>query len=144
VTIEGGAFVGSVDAAGRLAVEDFEVSVAPIEIPEEVFNKPAQLSDVRVRLAEPVTGAIAWSSEDDATATLTLDLDLDWAIAVNGGKTPLGTQHLPPIAIDVTFTGAGDHVDATVGLAASGELWNWAGLLELTRLQLAVTAATPD
>jgi len=40
-----------------------------------------------------------WTDDDDATATAMIDLDLAWSIAVNGGVTPLGTQHLPPITV---------------------------------------------
>jgi hypothetical protein len=144
ITIENGEVVASVDDAGKLTVSKLEVAIAPLDIPEEVFKKPAQLSDVRVKLAKPVTGMAQWSGDDDATATLTLSFDLYWAISINGGKTPLGTQHLPPITVDVMFTGAGDHVDASIALDAMGELWNWAGLIELTRLQLSLAAGTVD
>ena len=102
------------------------------------------LKDVRVKLTDAVSGQTTWTSDDDATVTLTLELDLDWSIAVNGSQTPLGTQHLPPVPVDVMLTGAGDHIDASIGLHASGELWNWAGLLELTGLELALSAETTE
>jgi hypothetical protein len=144
LVIESGELFATVDAGGRLSLSKFEVRVAPIEIPEEVFKKPAQLSDVRVKLTEPATGAAQWASDDEAQATLPLRLDLEWAIAVNGGKTPLGTQHLPPVDVDLTLTGDGGSVEATIALAATGMLWNWAGLLELTHLELRLEAATLD
>jgi hypothetical protein len=144
VTISSGELHASVDQAGTLKLEAFEVGVEPIAIPEEVFKKPASLDDVKVKLAESTTGQTTWTGDDDATVTLTLSLDLDWAIAVNGAKTPLGTQHLPPVPVDVTLTGAGDHIDATIGLHASGELWDWAGLLELTGLELSLSAETTN
>lgn len=144
IAIETGEFVASIDAAGKLSVPAFEVGIAPVDIPEEVFKKPAQLSDVRVKLAKPIAETIHWSGDDDATATLTVQLDLYWAIAINGGKTPLGTQHLPPITVDVMLTGGPDHVDASIGLDAQGELWSWAGLLELTKLQLSLSASTEE
>ena len=56
----------------------------------------------------------------------------------------LGTQHLRPITIDVAFTGSGEQVDASISLVAVGELWNWAGLIELTALELSLAAATVD
>ena len=144
VTISSGELRGSVDHAGTFKLETFEVGVAPIDIPEEVFKKPAQLKDVRVKLTTAASGQTVWTSDDDATVTLTLALDLDWSIAVNDTQTPLGTQHLPPVPVDVTLTGAGDHVDASIGLHASGELWDWAGLLELTGLELSLSAETTD
>jgi hypothetical protein len=144
LVIEGGELSASVDASGAITLASFEVGVASIEIPEEVFKKPAQLSDVRIKLTAPASGAATWSDDDTATATLGMTLDLAWSITVNGGKTPLGTQHLPPIDVDVTLGGDGDHVEASVALAASGELWNWAGLLQLNHLELALAATTVD
>jgi hypothetical protein len=144
VTISGGELRATVDSAGTLEVQQFQVSVEPIDIPMEVFNKPAQLKDVKVKLAAATKGETSWSSDDDATVTLTLSLDLDWSIAVNDTQTPLGTQHLPPVPVDIALTGAGDHVDASIGLHAQGELWNWAGLLELTGLELAISGETTN
>lgn len=144
LVITSGEMVGHLDSRGMLKLDKLEVAVGPIDIPEEVFNKPAQLVDVRVVLASTVSGDTQWNGDDEATAKLTLMLDLEWSIAINGGKTPLGTQHLPPIDVNVTLAGGGDHVDATIALAANGKLWNWAGLLELTGLELAVSAATLD
>jgi hypothetical protein len=144
VTISSGELSASVNRTGTLKLEAFEVGVAPIDIPEEVFKKPAQLKDVRVKMTNAAEGQTNWTSDDDATVTLTLDLDLDWSIAVNGAQTPLGTQHLPPVPLDVVLTGAGDHVDASIGLHASGELWDWAGLLELTGLEMSLSAETTD
>jgi hypothetical protein len=144
VTIQNGEIAAKVDARGTLTVEHLEVALAPIEIPEDVFKKPAQLDDVRLTLRKPASAPTVWTTADDAHATLTLELDFDWSIFINGGKTPLGTQHLPPVTIDVAITGAGDHVDASVALAASGELWNWAGLIEMTKLELSLSAATAD
>ena len=144
ITIESGEVAAKVDANGVLTLDTLIVDFAPIEIPEEVFKKPAQLDDVKISLTKPASAPAVWTSEDDATATLTLDLDFDWLIAINGGKTPLGTQHLPPVTIDVVLTGGGDHVDAALTLRASGELWNWAGLLEMTELELSLSAATLD
>lgn len=144
VSIQGGDVIAQVDGSGALAIDELTVVVAPIDIPDDVFKKPAQLVDVRFSLTSPAKADMQWTSDDDATATLTLALDFDWAIAVNGGKTPLGTQHLPPVMVDVALTGAGDHIDATLSLHADGELWNWADLLEVTKLDLALGAATTD
>jgi hypothetical protein len=144
ITIENGEVLGSVNALGNLELGKLEVGVAPIDIPEEVFGKPAQLTNVRVRLPKALVGELAWSSDDDATTQLSLALDLDWAIAVGGNQTPLGTQHLPPVPVDFAITGGGDHIDASIDMHAAGELWNWAGLLELTGLELELSAATAD
>lgn len=144
VQISNGELKASADNAGTLTLSTFEVGVDPIDIPEEVFHKPAQLSDVRIKLTKPVSGQTTWTSDDDATVTLSLALDLEWAISVNGSKTPLGTQHLPPVPVDLMLTGAGDHVDASIGLHAEGELWNWAGLLKLTAMEMSLAAETTN
>jgi hypothetical protein len=144
LVIDGGELSATVDSTGRLSLATFQVGVAPIEIPEEVFKKPAQLSDVRITLTAPATGASVWSGDDAATAKLSMALDLEWSITVNGGKTPLGSQHLPTIDVDVTLGGDADNVEASVALAASGELWNWAGLLQLSHLELALAATSVD
>ena len=144
LVIEGGELRAKVDDSGTLTLESFEVAVAPIEIPEDVFKKPAQLADVKVKLLEATTGTASWTSENEATATLQLKLDLEWAIAINGGKTPLGEQHLPPVDVQFTLSGDGEYVGATIGLAATGELWNWAGLLQMTKLELELGAETVE
>lgn len=145
VTIESGEVAAKVDAKGNLTVDTLSVSLADIEIPEDVFKKPAQLTALRVSLPKPVTAdATTWTSDDDATTTLTVALDFDWAIHVNGGTTPLATQHMPPVTVDVMLTGAGDHIDATASLSAAGELWNWADLIEMTKLDLSLSASTND
>lgn len=144
VTIDSGELSAKLDARGMLTLDKLEVALAPIEIPEEVFKKPAQLHDVRVSLPAAVSAPVQWSGDDDATTQVTLALDFDWTIAVNGGKTPLATQHLPPVTVDLVLTGSGDHVDASFAIHATGELWNWAGLLEMTSLDMSLSASTVD
>jgi hypothetical protein len=144
ITLENAELVARVDGAGRLIVETFDAAVSPIEIPQSVFGKPAQLKNVRLTMTgHPITPA-TWIGDDEATATLTLALDLEWAIAVDGAGAPLGTQHLPPFPIDVHLTGAGDHVDAELSLDATGDLWSWAGLVKLSGLELSLTAGSLD
>lgn len=132
------------DRSGKLAIQKLEVAVAPITL-EGVFEKSAQLQDVRLRLAEPAYSEAAWTSDDDATATLVMTFDFDWAIAFDGGQPyPLATQHLPPQTVQVVLAGSGDHVDASLDVDATGELWNWADLVQLTDLSLSLTAETAD
>jgi hypothetical protein len=144
ITITHGELDGALDSTGKLAVSGFEVDVDPIDIPESVFGKPAQLADIRVVLAKPSTADVVWSGDDDAAATLTLALDLSWTLVVNGQASPLGAQHLPPIVISTALTGAGDHVDAQLSLDATGTLWNWADLLKLTEMKMSLDAGSTD
>ena len=135
---------GNLDQTGKLALSQFEVDVDPIDIPDTVFGKPAQLKDVRVTLAAPSAADVIWSSDDDAEATATLALDLNWSIVINGGVSQLGAQHLPPVVVSTMIDGNGDHVDAQLSLDATGTLWNWADLFKLTELQLSLTAGSVD
>lgn len=144
LAIEYGYVRAAVDANGQLIVDELELAVAPIPL-DGVFQKPAVLQGVRLRLAGPARSAAVWTSKDDATATLSISLDFDWSISFDGGEAyPLATQHLPPESVAVVIGGSGDHVDAWFELAAAGELWNWADLVQITELSLALSAATAD
>lgn len=140
VVIESGELSAAVDKTGRLTLSSFEVGVMPIDIPEEVFKKPAQLTDVKLTLKASASGDTTWTSDNMATATVMLDLDFAWTIKVDGHKTPLGSQHLPPVPVDITLSGDGEVVDATIGVRAKGELWDWAGLLQMTALEMSLSA----
>ena len=143
LTIDNGELVAKL-AGDQLVAQTFDVSFAPIDVPESVFGKPAQLIDVRVTLATSATGAATWTSSDDATTSLPLQLDLSWSLAIDNTVAPLGTQHLPVIPLDLALTGAGDHVDGSFALHAMGDLWSWADLLELSQLDLQLSGATID
>jgi len=144
LAIDSGELAVALEVDGTLAVRSLVAGVEPVAIPVEVFGTPASLSDVRLVLADDARGPVTWSSDDDATVRVTLALDLEWTISVNGGKTPLGAQHLPPIDVDMTLRGDGVTVDASLALAADGELWSWAGLLELSHLELALGARSTN
>lgn len=143
LTIENGELVTKL-SAGQLVAQTFDVSFAPIDLPDSLFGKPAQLVDVRIALTSSATGAVSWSDSDDATTTLPLQLDLAWAISIDHMVTPLGTQHLPVIPLELTLAGGGDHVDATFAVHAMGDLWSWAGLLKLNEIDLQLSGATVD
>jgi hypothetical protein len=128
----------------QLSAQMFDLSFDPIELPDSLFGMPAQLTDVRVTLASSASATAAWTDSDDATSTIPLKLDLGWSISINGGVSQLGAQHLPVIPLDVMLTGAGDHVDATLDLRGDGTLWSWAGLIELSQLELSLAGATVD
>ena len=142
VPIANGELVATASAAGELELATLIVDAAPIDIPSSVFGTPAQLRDVVLVLAAKPAVTTSWTDADDATATAMVDLDLMWTLFVNGGATPLGTQHLPPIAVDLALAGSGDHVDASIDLHATGELWSWAGLIQLADLKLTLVAST--
>jgi hypothetical protein len=142
ISIASGEVVIGLDDDANVVASTFDLSFAPIDVPESVFGSPAQLTNVRLQLPAPATAAIAWSDADDATATVPLVLSLSWSLSVNGGTLPLGAQTLPSIPLDVALGGDGDTVSASLALHGSGELWQWADLLKLTELELAATADT--
>ncbi|HSN28277.1 MAG TPA: hypothetical protein VLT45_18455 [Kofleriaceae bacterium] len=144
LTVDSGELHAVVDNDGKLAVTGLEIGVDDIAIPEDVFGKPASLTNVKVTLPYASLANVTWHDENDATLTLTLALDLDWDLAVNGAVSPLGTQHLPPVTVTTELTGDGQHVEASLALDATGELWSWAGLFKLTELRLDLAAATVD
>jgi hypothetical protein len=144
VSIANGELVAQLDASGKLVATTFTFAIDPIDIPEQIFGKPAQLADVRLSIATAVHADVQWTDDDDATATLAIDLDLAWSLVTDSSTSPLGTQHLPTIPVALTLAGSGDHVDATLALDGAGPLWTWADLLQLRDLELALTAATVD
>ena len=142
LAVERGYVRATIDDSGQLEITQLEIAFAPITL-DAMFDAPAQLEDVHLRLAGPVRGEPAWRSEDDVSATLVAALDFGGAIAVGGDDAiPLVTAHLPPVTIDVALYGEGDRITASLAIAATGELWDWENAVELTELTLAVTAET--
>ena len=142
ISIANGELDANVGADGNLDVTAFSINVGPIDIPQDVFGKAAQLKDVRLALAGTPTVTTSWSDTNDATATASVSLDLSWTLVVDGNAAPLGTQHLAPLPIDITLSGPGEQVDAMIGVHAAGDLWTWADLLKLKALDLELTATT--
>ena len=144
LTVDTGELHAVVDNDGKLAVTGLEIAVDDIAIPEDVFGKPASLTHVKVSLPYASLANAVWENDNDARLTLTLALDLDWDLAVDGAVSPLGTQHLPPVTVTTELTGDAEHVDASLALDATGNLWSWADLFKLTELKLDLAAATVD
>ena len=144
LAVQRGYVRASLDDSGQLEITQLEIAIAPVTL-DGMFDTPAQLEDVRIRLAGPVRGEPAWQSEDDVSATLVAAFDFGGAIAFGGDEAiPLVTAHLPPVTIDVALFGDGNDVAASLAIEATGELWDWANAVQLTELTLAVTAETAD
>lgn len=144
VAIEHGYVRAEIDDSGRIAVGELEIALGPIAL-DGVFSKPAELRDVHARLTDRVAADPTWTSADRAVATFAMTFDFDWSISFDGGEPyPLATQQLPPVDVDVVLDGDGDHVEASIDIAAAGELWSWADLLEVTELSLSLDAETAD
>ena len=142
LAISNGELDAHADASGKLAITALEIDLGTIDIPPTVFGKPAQMRDVKLAMSGAPDVTTTWSDSDDATATAMVALDLSWTLAVNNGTTPLGTQSLAPMPVDVTLTGTGDQVDATIAIQKTGDLWSWADLVKLGDLTLTLDAAS--
>jgi hypothetical protein len=144
LAIEHGHVRAALDDHDRLAITRFEVALAPVRL-GDVLGRTAELRDVQLRLVEPVAIDAVWTTDDDATATLAMRFDIGWAIAFDGGQpTPMPTQHLAPQQVDVALGGTGDRVAASFEIDAAGELWSWAGAVDMTELALSVSASSSD
>jgi hypothetical protein len=142
IAIDNGELVASTDPSGSIAIDAFAVAAQPIEIPPDVLGKPAELRDVRLALAGTPAVTTTWIDDDDATASCVVDLDLSWTLVVGTTASPLGTQHLRAIPVDVAFAGDGERVSATIGAHAGGDVWTWADLVKLGDLQLVLDASS--
>ncbi|HTR56116.1 MAG TPA: hypothetical protein VMJ10_35810, partial [Kofleriaceae bacterium] len=143
LAIADGELDASVDATGALAIAALVIELQPIELPSDLLGQPAELRDVKLRLASASSIAATWSDDDDASATATVDLSLDWTLAVGGNASPLGTEQLQGVALAIALAGGrGEPVTATVTANGAGELWTWADLLKLEGLSLAFDAVS--
>src|SRR5262249_52331258 len=143
-SIEHGHLRAVLDDNGEIAVDQLEIAVAPITL-DGMFGKPAQLQDVILRLADPVRGSATWTSADDATTAMPMVFDVGRAFSVNGGKPqPLVTLRRPPDSVAISLTGTGDHVAASIDIDATGQLWTWTDLVEITEVTLSLGAETAD
>ena len=141
IRVDGGVLALSADRDGALVVDDLEVALAPIALPDAVFGEPARLTELRLGLVEAAPARATWDGPDAGRATVTATLALAWSLETQGRVTPLGPVTLRglPLALDVG--GAAAEVTADVGLRVDGAVWTWAGLVELRDLALAVRAA---
>jgi hypothetical protein len=142
ISIENGELDAVAGANGNLTLGTFSINLAPIDVPESVFGKPAQLKDVRLVMTGKPAATATWTDDDNATASASVSLELSWTLAVDGNAAPLGTQTLGPLPLAIALSGSGAEVDATIALHATGDLWTWADLLKLTALDLELAATT--
>ncbi|MDX2090521.1 MAG: hypothetical protein SFX73_21865 [Kofleriaceae bacterium] len=138
--IENGELVLSADQ-DTVTVEGFQLSFAPMQLPQGLFGgQTAELTDVRFDLPNSSRSPARWTDNNTASFTAMLELEIHWTLSLDGAPAPLGSPKLPPVPVDVTLGGDGDSIEATMSLHAGGELWNWAGLVKLSELQLSVDA----
>jgi hypothetical protein len=142
--IERGYVQLSMNDSGALAIDRLAFDLGAIEL--GLFEKPAELQDVQVRLAEPVHADVVWRSDDEAIAVMPMPFAFDWAIKFSDEEQayPLATQKLPATNVAISLGGNGDQVSARIDIDASGELWNWADVLQMTDISVSLEASTAD
>lgn len=139
--IENGELIVSSDTRDALTVEGMQIVFKPLQIPDGVFGDTrAEMTDVRIDLKNDTTAAAVWTSDNEAHVTAMLDITLSWTLTLGGSPAPLGSPKLPPVPVEIVLAGDGEHVTADVRAHAPGELWNWAGLVKLSELELSVGA----
>ena len=126
----------------EISIDSFQLAFTPMQLPAGLFgSESAVLTGARIDLAHATRAPARWTDDNAATFTAALELDMHWTLALDGAPVPLGAPALPPVPVEVTLTGDGEIVDAELRLHAAGELWNWAGLVRLSELQLGVEAS---
>lgn len=145
LAIENGELLVSSDAPDAVTLEGFQVVFAPLQLPAGTFgDQDAKLEHVRFELATATRAPAVWTGDGQVTLTADLDIDLAWTLTLDGSPTPLGSPDLPPVPVELVLTGDGEHVRAELRANAPGELWNWAGLIKLSELSLAIGADLTD
>jgi len=109
-----------------------------------VIGTDTQLTNVRLTLQTNAPAPSAdWTDANDTSATTNVDVGLSWSLLTQGSATPLGTQDLHGLPMQLALSGNGETATGTVEVDAMGDVWSWAGLVKLSDLSLALDAATP-
>jgi hypothetical protein len=139
--IEGGALRLSADNAA-IGLEAVSIQLAPIALPEDLLGQTAELAQIEITLRTPVQGTTTWVGNEQARVRFEAPLELSWSLALADTVIPIGAPRFDPIPFTVTLDADGHVVEARASLGAMGELWSWAGLLQLSNLQLGMTAVS--
>jgi hypothetical protein len=135
---------GWFDLAARgsqLELDGLEVRLAPIDL-GSVMPAGIRLVDIRVHLARPALSRDAvWQPDERAcAATVSAALELDWSLEIAGEAYPLAPQALGHLTLDLSVTGGGDTLGATVLADVPGVRWSLADIVFRGELTLAVCA----
>lgn len=136
---------GSVDV-GVTAQGTFGLNRVTLELGDVIAypgGVPLHLTDLRVRLEQPIRLHTAWSDDGlalDAVGDVTLLLD--WSLQVQGQPYVLAQQRLTDIPVHISVVAMGpSHVGLHIGAAQPGVFWSWGGMLELADLDLDLNAS---
>src|SRR5688572_25316537 len=131
LTVKSGELVASADARGSITIDHLAVDLGPIAIPPSVLGYKALLTDVHLEAEHPAGVVTTWAGDDAALATASVQLELSWSLTVDGETSPLGAPKMPPVPIELEFTGDGAVVHVEARAASTGIFWSWADLVKL-------------
>lgn len=128
----------------QVAVDELALALAPIDLPRAYFPAGVRLTDLQLRLVRPVLvlGGQWTPDGEDLTGGVLIGLDLDWAIEIAGHATPLATQHLAPLALDLAIGREGETLTLYADGHAAGVQWTWANIVWFGDVTLAMHART--
>lgn len=135
--------IGAADD-GTVSIDDFQLDIADMKIQPggEVLSQGLHLTRMRARLANEVQGTLTeWDDAGErCTATFEAPLLLEWAVLADGRPVQLGPQKLEPIGLRASISHNRNSPAYELHLSGSndGVLWQWAELVELSRLGLDV------
>jgi len=141
--VQTGEVIASADSEGVITLDRLAIELGPIAIPPSVLGYDAQLTNVKLEIAEPARVATTWSGDDESHGMVELELALSWSLSHHGSTLPLGSPELPLVPVELVLTGDGSVVHAELRVRSPGELWSWADLLKLEDLTLILSAQTP-
>ena len=143
LTVTGGDAVVRADD-DLLALDQLDLAIADVALPEALFPQRLALTGLRVRAAGPMAMPAHWADSDEAVAAAGPGtLRLDWSLAVDGGVYPLASQDLTDLGVVVAAERAdGDQVRVGLDLRARGVTWSWADLVFFADLDLTATGYT--
>jgi hypothetical protein len=127
-----------------LVLGGLSIDLAAVALPTTIVQRGVELSDIHLRLAEPVrTRDSAWRDGDDGFGgDVTIALDLDWSIRIQGTAYPLAPQRLDGIDAGLMIGRDGATLTFDAGAIAPGVRWSWADLVLFGDFTIAVHAAT--
>lgn len=133
-----------VDPDGSLRLDALDLALPDVTVTLPQLPDPGlRLVGVRVSLPEPVAGATTWSFEEDwATADVTAELRLDWSVVTPGGRLiDLAPQRVADVPLDLdVYVDQDGRLTAAVFGVRPGVFWSWAGLFEMSDLELELRA----
>lgn len=143
VAVMGGSLTLSLDDA-QLRVESLEVTAADLTVGAGVMPpEGATLTGISVALTAPVESELAIEADDSAQTAGGLPVALRWAVELDHGVVDLAPIRLPDLGFELALGLASDgEIEAHLTASQPDSFWNWAGIFELSDLELDLVASS--